>query len=165
MARPKCARCVKNMPNTTFFKPRGIPLVELEEVILTFDEYEALRLADLDGLYQEDAALRMNISRATFGRIIESARKKVADALINGKAIKIEGGIVEMTDERKFKCSACGHEWQIPYGGGRPIACPQCQSSNFHRAKSDRGYARGGGNGCGHRGGRHGQRGVDQWGK
>lgn len=84
------------MPNTTFFKPRGIPLVELEEVTLSVDEFEALRLADLDGLYQEEAALRMNISRATLGRIVESAHRKVADALINGKAIKIEGGIVEI---------------------------------------------------------------------
>jgi uncharacterized protein len=161
MARPKCARFVNNLPNTRFFKPRGIPLVELEEVILAFDEYEALRLADLDGLYQEDAAVWMNISRATFGRIVESARRKVADALINGKALRIEGGIVKMTNDRKFKCSACEHKWQVPHGGGRPMACPQCQSTNFHRAESDRGYARSGGNGGGRRGGRHGRRSAE----
>jgi len=157
MARPKCTRFVKNFPNTTFFKPRGIPLMELAEVVLAFDEYEALRLADLDGLYHEDAALKMNISRATFGRIIESARKKVADALINGKAIRIEGGIVKMAAQRLFQCSACDHSWSIPYGTGRPAECPQCKSASIHRAEEDRGYARGGGragNGACHRGGR-----------
>lgn len=144
MARPKCARCVRNMPDTTFFKPRGISLLELEEIILTFDEYEALRLADLDGLYQEDAAVRMNISRATFGRIVESAHRKVADALINGKAIKIEGGVVTMTQKRMFQCSDCEHSWEVLFGTGRPMACPQCGGSNLHRSDSDRGHGGGG---------------------
>ena len=149
MARPKCARCVKNMPNTTFFKPRGIPLVELEEVTLAFDEYEALRLADLDGLYQEKAAVQMNISRATFGRIVESAHRKVSDALINGKAIKIEGGVVTMAQKRMFQCSDCEHSWEVPFGTGRPVACPQCGGSNLHRADANRGHGGGGlGMGC-----------------
>ncbi len=149
MARPKCARLVNEFPNTTFFKPRGIPLVELEEITLAFDEYEALRLADLEGLYQEDAALRMNISRPTFGRIIESAHKKVADALINGKAIKIEGGVVTMAQKRTFECSDCEHSWGVPFGTGRPAACPKCGSNNLHRAKNERGLGRGGrGMGC-----------------
>lgn len=149
MARPKCARCVKNMPNTTFFKPRGIPLVELEEVTLAFDEYEALRLADLEGLYQEDAAVRMNISRATFGRIVEAAHRKVADALINGKAIKIEGGVVKMAQKRMFQCSDCEHSWEVPFGTGRPAACPQCGSNNLRRSDAARGQGRGGsGMGC-----------------
>ena len=69
----------------------------LEQVILTEDEWEAVRLADQEGLYQEQAAERMNISRQTFGRIIDSAHKKIADALVNGKALVIEGGTVEMT--------------------------------------------------------------------
>ena len=64
----------------------------LEEVVLTIDEFEAVRLADLEGLYQEQAAEKMNVSRQTFGRIIESARKKVAEALVQGKALKIGGG-------------------------------------------------------------------------
>ena len=149
MARPKCARLVNEFPNTTFFKPRGIPLVELEEITLAFDEYEALRLADLEGLYQEDAALRMNISRPTFGRIIESAHKKVADALINGKAIKIEGGVVTMAQKRTFECSDCEHSWEVPFGTGRPASCPKCESSNLHRAESERGLGRSGrGMGC-----------------
>jgi predicted DNA-binding protein (UPF0251 family) len=78
------------------FKPRGIPLDQLEEVILKLDEWEALRLADWEGLYQEEAARRMGISRQTFGNIIESAHKKIADVLLHAKALKIEGGEVRI---------------------------------------------------------------------
>jgi uncharacterized protein len=144
MARPKCTRFVKDFPGTTYFKPRGIPLTELEEVALAFDEYEALRLADLEGLYHDAAAVRMNISRATFGRIIESARRKVADALINGKAIKMEGGVVKMAPKRTFQCSACEHSWEVPFGTGRPAACPKCSSNNLHRFDANRGQGGGG---------------------
>ena len=70
----------------------------LEEVSLALDELEAIRLADLAGLYQEDAAKKMNISRQTFGNIINSAHKKIADALLNAKALKIEGGNIERVD-------------------------------------------------------------------
>ena len=78
------------------FKPQGIPLRDLEEVILTLDEFEALRLADLDGQYQEDAAAQMKVSRPTFSRIVDAAHRKVADALVHGKALRIEGGPVEL---------------------------------------------------------------------
>jgi len=84
------------LPQATYFKPRGVPLRTLQQVALTVDELEALRLADLEGLYQEEAAGRMNVSRQTFGRIVEAAHKKVADALVNGKALSIEGGPVEV---------------------------------------------------------------------
>src|SRR4030043_903174 len=107
MARPRNCRRVGSMPESNYFKPRGIPLSLLEDVVLTVDEFEAIRLADLEGLYQEQAAEKMNISRQTFGRIIESAHKKVADALVNGKALKIEGGVYTMAEVRKFKCYAC----------------------------------------------------------
>jgi predicted DNA-binding protein (UPF0251 family) len=79
-------------PGAIYYKPAGIRLVDLEEVILELDEFEAVRLADLEELYQEEAAAKMNISRATFGRIIMSAHKKIADALINGKAVRIDAG-------------------------------------------------------------------------
>jgi len=85
-------RRVRFNPNVTYFKPRGIPLRELEEVILPVDGYEAVRLKDLEGLEQEECAKKMNISQPTFHRLVLSARKKIADAIINGKAIKIEGG-------------------------------------------------------------------------
>jgi uncharacterized protein len=144
MARPKCMRRVCCAPETTFFKPRGIPMVDLEEVTLLFDEYEALRLADLEGLYQEQAAEAMHISRQTFGRILESAHQKVSDALVNGKAMRIEGGKVTMADKRTFTCSGCGHSWQEPFGTGRPKACPQCGGDDFCRTDTERGGGQGG---------------------
>ena len=86
------------------WKPAGIPARDLEQVILTVDQAEALRLADLEGLYQEAAARRMNVSRQTFGRIIEEARRLVADALLNGKALRIEGGqIIHEEDDDMIK--------------------------------------------------------------
>lgn len=101
MPRPfKCRRVCGN-PVASYFKPRGIPVSVLKEISLTIDEFEAIRLADLGGLYQEDAAKKMNISRQTFGNIIESAHKKIADSIVNAKALKIEGGVVKMI-ERQF---------------------------------------------------------------
>lgn len=87
------------MPACTYYKPRGIPLSTLEQVNLTVDEIEAIRLVDWDGLYQADAAEKMNISRQTLGRILESARKKIADALVTGKALSIQGGQFELTKD------------------------------------------------------------------
>ena len=98
MPRPKCCRHICGVPAKNYFKPRGIPASDLEEVVLTLDEFEAIRLADYEELYQEEAAGKMNISRQTFGRIIESAHKKTADVLINGKALKIEGGEVTLNE-------------------------------------------------------------------
>jgi predicted DNA-binding protein (UPF0251 family)/predicted Fe-Mo cluster-binding NifX family protein len=76
------------------FRPSGAHVEKADEVILSFDEAEAIRLADLEGLYQQAAAQRMGVSRQTFGRIVESARRKTADALLNGKKLRIEGGTV-----------------------------------------------------------------------
>ncbi len=143
MARPRNCRRVGYLPESKYFKPRGIPLSSLEEVILTVDEFEALRLADLEGLYQEQAAEKMSVSRQTFGRIIESAHKKVAEVLAKGKALKIEGGEFEMAEMRKFTCYDCKHSWELPYGTGRPSNCPSCKGGNIHRAEDDRGNARG----------------------
>jgi uncharacterized protein len=95
MPRPCRCRRIRCNPDANYFKPRGIPLDMLEEVNLTLDELEAIRLADLEGLYQKDAAKKMNISRQTFGNIIEKAHKKIADVLLNAKALKIEGGKVK----------------------------------------------------------------------
>jgi len=92
MVRPSTCRRVKLEPNVTYFKPRGISLIELEEVMLQVDEFEAVRLKDLEGFEQEKCAKKMKISQPTFHRLVLSARKKIADAIINGKAIKIEGG-------------------------------------------------------------------------
>ena len=105
MPRPKCSRHVCGVPDKNYFKPRGIPAMDLDEVVLSLDEFEAIRLADYEQLYQKEAAAKMNISRQTFGRIIETARKKIADVLIKGKALKIEGGEVTFDETRP-----CGHE-------------------------------------------------------
>jgi uncharacterized protein len=90
MSRPKKCRFVGCNPRASYFKPRGIPLFQLEETSLAIDELEAIRLADYEGMYHKDAAERMSISRATFGRILKYARRKVADAIVNGKALKIK---------------------------------------------------------------------------
>ena len=132
MVRPRCNRRVSCLPQSNYFKPRGIPLSLLDEIVLTVDEFEAIRLADYEGLYQEQAAEKMNISRQTFGRIVESARKKIAEALTNGKALKIEGGDIEMDEMRRVRCSDCQHIWEIPYGTGRPFDCPSCKGKNIH---------------------------------
>ena len=95
MPRPCKCRRIRCKPDTTYFKPRGIPVDELEEVILTLDELEAMRLADQCSYYQQIAAAKMNISRQTFGNIINSAHKKIADVILNAKALKIEGGAVK----------------------------------------------------------------------
>jgi predicted DNA-binding protein (UPF0251 family) len=89
MSRPKKCRIINCNPASYYFKPRGIPMYELEEIILEADELEALRLADFQAFSHDKTALQMEISRATVGRILESARKKVVDAILNGKAIKI----------------------------------------------------------------------------
>jgi predicted DNA-binding protein (UPF0251 family)/predicted Fe-Mo cluster-binding NifX family protein len=95
MARPFKCRQIGFSPQTTYFKPAGIPLRELEEVVITLDEVEALRLAHLESLYQEQAAEKMNISRQTFGNILNAAYRKITDGIVNAKAIKIEGGVCQ----------------------------------------------------------------------
>ena len=94
MPRPHKPRFVCHEPGALYFKPRGIPMVELQEVVLGRDETEALRLADLLGLSQEEVGQRMGVSRATVGRILESAHRKVAEALVEGKALRIAEGAV-----------------------------------------------------------------------
>lgn len=89
MARPPKHRCVSCEPVSDYFKPRGVPMHALDEIHLELDELEALRLADLGGLYQSDVALQMGVSRQTVGNILERAHRKIADALLNGKALRI----------------------------------------------------------------------------
>jgi predicted DNA-binding protein (UPF0251 family) len=100
MPRPFCQRRIAGVPAASVFKPLGIPLRELDEIVMTLDEFEAIRLANLDGLYQEQAAEQMSVSRPTFSRIIDSAYRKVADAIVHGKALRIEGGPVHREGRR-----------------------------------------------------------------
>jgi predicted DNA-binding protein (UPF0251 family) len=134
MVRPQKDRIVAYNPEVSYFKPRGIPMIDLEEVSLTVDQREAIRLSDLLGMSHEDAGRRMGVSRATFGRIIQKARYAVADALINGKAINIEGGNYRIsTKSRVFHCVRCNSEWEEPFGSGRPDFCPSCKENEFYR--------------------------------
>jgi predicted DNA-binding protein (UPF0251 family) len=145
MPRPLKSRTVNGYPAATIFKPAGIPKFELEDVVLTLDEFEALRLADFQGLYQDDAAASMNVSRQTFGNILTLAHRKIADVLVNGKALRIEGGPVDMND-RVFECGSCARRWTIPCGGDHMAACPKCGSADLHHPSFDPG--RGHGEGC-----------------
>jgi predicted DNA-binding protein (UPF0251 family) len=118
------------MPQVTYFKPAGVPARLLERVALSVEELEAIRLKDLEGLQQEECSQRMRISRPTFHRVLESARQKVADALINGKAVRIEGGNFALASQR-FRCRQDGHEWRVRFealAAGLPLACPRCDS-------------------------------------
>ncbi len=133
MPRPIKWRRVDFVPEVTYFKPAGIPMPMLEEVALSVEEAEAIRLKDLEGLEQEQCAEKMSISRATFQRVLGSARQKVAEALLKGKAIRIEGGNFEMT-MRRFRCARDGHEWQVPFEtmiASPPSVCPKCDSTRI----------------------------------
>jgi predicted DNA-binding protein (UPF0251 family)/predicted Fe-Mo cluster-binding NifX family protein len=99
MSRPISERLLGQMPSLRVLRPSGVPARSLEELRLGLDEAEALRLADLEGLYQVAAARSMGVSRQTFGRILESARRTVSDAILNGKALRIAGGEVSMRDK------------------------------------------------------------------
>jgi predicted DNA-binding protein (UPF0251 family) len=100
MPRPEKCRRIENYPGVTYFKPAGIPIRDLEEISLSPVEIEALRWKEIENLDQEGGAQKMNISRPTFQRILASARYKIADALIKGKAIRIEGGNFEIAARR-----------------------------------------------------------------
>lgn len=108
MTRPFINRKISNQFDVTYFKPRGIPLRLLEEVCIGVDELEAIRLADKDNLYQAEAAEKMGVSRQTFGNIIKSAHAKLAEALIDGKAIRIEGGPVDFENAAGRTCRRRG---------------------------------------------------------
>lgn len=94
------------MPEVRYFKPRAVPLAELQEITLSMEELEALRLAHMEGLQQKDAAISMNVSRATFGRVLDSAHRKVAQALVEGCALRIAGGnfAIKNPDGRSTGC-------------------------------------------------------------
>ncbi|MBZ0200772.1 MAG: DUF134 domain-containing protein [Ignavibacteriaceae bacterium] len=122
MPRPKKLRRIKTALSSFFFKPQGIPNKYLEEVTLESDEVEALRLADLQLLSQEEGAAKMNISRATFGRIIAKAHYKIADSIINGKAISVSGSLPEKLKGLMLECKKCGFIKEANETEG----CPKC---------------------------------------
>jgi predicted DNA-binding protein (UPF0251 family)/predicted Fe-Mo cluster-binding NifX family protein len=124
MSRPrKCSR-IASIPKTTYFRPAGMPGFMLEEVQLSMAEAEALRLREIEGLEQEEAAGCMKVSRPTFQRVLASARRKVADAVLNGKGLRLQGGEYEL-GEGPCVCRA-GHVWEQGEGIGMGV-CPVCR--------------------------------------
>ncbi|ROL61382.1 DUF134 domain-containing protein [Bacteroidetes/Chlorobi group bacterium ChocPot_Mid] len=135
MPRPHKCRRISSNPDVVYFKPAGLRIKELEEISLTLDEYEAIRLADYEGLYQENAAEKMNISRQTFGNIINSAHQKIADFLLNAKVLVIKGGVIEILNEKnkKFRCKECNNTFKRNINTFNTINCPRCKSSEVHQ--------------------------------
>ncbi len=137
MPRKPKSRKVAQLPHQTYFKPAGIPLRHLQEEVIRVEELEAIRLKDLVGLEQEVCAKQMGISRATFFRIINSARSALARALIEGKAIRIEGGNYNFSPGSEA-CSHCGFSASNIQGekgqteedkgpsAAKEISCPRC---------------------------------------
>jgi uncharacterized protein len=144
MSRPKNNRIVHEPPIFTDFKPIGVRGVSLEQVLMNLDEYEAFRLADHIGLSHEEAAEEMEISRPTFSRLIEKARAKIADFIINGKVLNIDGGNVHFRNNI-IKCQSCGQMFKTKFSD--PITeCPACHSQNLLNLAGGFGH----GKCCGH---------------
>lgn len=122
MPRPRCTRTIGYLPSVTYFKPAGVRISDLEEVLLGHDELEAMRLKDLLGLPQDDAAKEMEVSQPTFHRLLISAHKKIADAVVSGKALKIEGGNISIGED---VLPPCGYKRE------------QCDKVQKNRAKNN----------------------------
>ena len=128
MARPKKNRKIRCAPAAYYFKPRGIPMADLQEVILEVDELEALRLGDMLNYSHEEAALKMKVSRATFGRIVNKARQKIAEGMINGKAIRISEDLPsQIKSKLDYTCKSCGYKTKLKRRN-QIINCPKCKS-------------------------------------
>ncbi|HAK45383.1 MAG TPA: DNA-binding protein [Spirochaeta sp.] len=159
MPRPEKDRIVNTPPLFNSFKPTGFVKSGLKQVIISLDEYEAIRLADNMGLDHSEAAQRMEISRSTFTRLIEKARKKVSSFIIEGTELVIEGGNVHFRDNI-IRCMDCEHMFKINFNE-KFDNCPSCGSSNLIDMAGGYGHGRccskGPGNGAGR--GWHGGRG------
>ncbi len=118
MPRPPRKRTVEFVPEVNYFKPAGIPLRKLEEVVLSVEELEAIRLKDTEGLDQHQAADRMNVSRSTFQLTLTSAREKVSHALVQGKAIRIDGGTYQVKSREKGHAKGSGKDHNQSPGKG-----------------------------------------------
>ncbi|MBN2016972.1 MAG: DUF134 domain-containing protein [Candidatus Cloacimonetes bacterium] len=144
MPRPRKIRRVSKPPLCSRFKPVGIPARLLQVVDLSVDEYEALRLADYEGLEHKEAAEKMGISRPTFTRLIDQARKKIASGIIDGKEISIGGGDFQF-QQHVARCRSCGTI--LDYAQRVPKICPECNDSDLENLNLN--YQRGRGRGRG----------------
>lgn len=157
MPRPCCLRRISCHPEVRLFKPAGVPARELEWVALGLDEFEALRLADFEGLYQEEAARRMGVSRPTFARIVEAARRKVAGALLRGQALALEGGAVQSDSTAQTEDSVRPGENGPGQSGGIPAPAKQNRQGSSPCGGGLRQRLQGGGMGGGKGQGAQGQ--------
>ncbi|NLN40626.1 MAG: DUF134 domain-containing protein [Clostridiales bacterium] len=135
MSRARKKRRVRFLPKIRYFVPYKVPENQVKENILKIEELEALRLRDIEGLDQESCAIKMNISRQTYQRVLAEARKKIVDSLVNGKAIRIEGGNFDVHIGR-VKCLDCNNSWYESYDnfikiGRGQFICPHCQSHDI----------------------------------
>lgn len=132
----RCRR-IASQPRFTYFKPAGIRAMDLDEVELGIDEFEAIRLKDYLGLEQSEAAFEMGVSQPTFHRIIEGAHRKVAKAFIEGLLLRVEREEQVVMTERErlriFGCFECGNRWHVDYGEPKPVECPVCGSALLRR--------------------------------
>jgi uncharacterized protein len=135
LGRPKCMRKVGEVPNINYFKPRGIPLTELDTVELKVEELEAMKLIYHDRMKREQAAEGMGVSRRTMERELRSGIKKVVEALLFGKAIQIRGGYYVCDDEVVFRCLNDRHEWKANKTLAKPRECPECGSREIRRKR------------------------------
>lgn len=124
MARPRKWRKVCCIPENNLFGPLDVPIMEEDIITMTVDEYETIRLIDYEGLMQEECAQRMGVARTTIQRIYGDARQKIADSLVNDKAIKIEGGDFKLYDdeERQYGCGRCRRAYGHQRGFGKANA-------------------------------------------
>ncbi|NPV93351.1 MAG: DUF134 domain-containing protein [Firmicutes bacterium] len=126
MPRPPKTRKVGFIPTATYFKPAGVPMSKLEEIQLGIDELEALRLKDVLGMDQEECARQMDLTQSTFQRIITAARQKVASAIVEGKALRVEGGKYQFV--LSWVCRSCGQTWEeAGPEKDRITRCPSCK--------------------------------------
>ena len=160
MVRIRCCGIVDDFPRCKRFLAEA---ENAETILLQVEEYEAIRLKDYEGLEQNEAAKIMDLSRATFQRVLQSAKQKVAEALVKGCNILIEGGFFKMAN-RKFECQDCKHVWEVApcsEGGkhGYEIECPKCGSLKKIKLMNGERHVCGGGhhgqNGHGCCGGHH----------
>lgn len=124
MPRPKKLRKISFMPEERYFVPENAEKNQVEDIILNFEELEAMRLKDISKLSQEECAELMHVSRQTFQLIIDKARNKVARALTEGKAIKIHGGNYTF-NICKYTCQSCGKDFDTAYEV-KTCECPKC---------------------------------------
>ena len=142
MSRPRKPRFVRTEPATSTLVPGDAAGEDQEPIMLGWDECEALRLVDYEGLFQEATAEVLGVSRQTVGRIVTSARRKLTSALVEGRALRIEGGDAEMMTH--YYCVDCGNQWLVFEGAAPSRHCPACGGTNVAVAPAAMGPMRGG---------------------